>query len=95
MDWDGWLYQAGPLNITDLNFETNQSHQAQNLAELYIELEGQRSPDGYKNFSSFEEADKLIFLDKLRESWGQINIDTMVRLDEDLNLTSSADPKIK
>ena len=94
LKWDKWLYTSGAFPVT-FDFSTTQANQSQSLAEVYNQLEGRKSPDGFEEFNSFSENTKLLFLDKLREDWSNMKQDTLAQIDKDYNFTNSVDPKIK
>ena len=65
------------------------------MAEQYAYLEGKSSPGDFAQLRSFSEPSKLIFLDQLRDNWGQLDKQALETIDNDYNFTASQDPKIK
>jgi hypothetical protein len=58
-------------------------------------LKGSSSPEEFEAFKDYDAKNKLIFLDKLRENWSQVDSSIMERIDNDYHFTDSLDPKVK
>lgn len=57
IDWDAWVKAPGanpPGN--GLNFETDGALHFEQLADLYISLGGDKSPDNYTNYKTTDDA---------------------------------------
>merc|ERR1712100_632790 len=94
MNWNAWIYSPGEFPV-QYDFSTKESQTSTDLAEQYSYLEGKSSPANYADLHNFTETSKLIFLDQIRDNWGQIDRDTLAQIDLDQNFTASQDPKIK
>jgi hypothetical protein len=94
MDWSLWINVPGPAPEY-LNFTTVEATHAVNLAHAYIALNGQSSPENYKDYFAYYSNLKVIFYDTLRASIGQMNIAMMERIDADYNTTADKDPEVK
>jgi len=94
LDWNSWIYTSGAFPVK-FDFSTTQSNISTDLAEQYSYLEGKSSPPDFAQLRSFSEPSKLIFLDQLRDNWGQLDRQALETIDNDYNFTESQDPKIK
>ena len=94
LDWNSWIYTSGAFPVK-FDFSTTQSNISTDLAEQYAYLEGKSSPGDFAQLRSFSEPSKLIFLDQLRDNWGQLDKQALETIDQDYNFTASQDPKIK
>lgn len=94
LDWNSWIYGSGHLPI-DVDFSTTTSQKSQSLAQEYQDLKGAGSPADFEVFKDYDAKNKLIFLDKLRENWSQVDSSIMERIDSDYHFTDSLDPKVK
>jgi len=94
LDWNQWIYGPGKLAV-DMDFSTATSQKSQQLAQEYQDLKGASSPDGFDVFKDYDAKNKLIFLDKLRENWSQVDAQILERIDNDYHFTESLDPKVK
>ena len=65
VDWDAWIYQPG-LPPVHLDFTTKQSNESVALADNYIELKGNESPENFEVFiNDYYSNLKVIFLERL------------------------------
>lgn len=58
-------------------------------------MKGSGSPTDFEVFKDYDAKNKLIFLDKLRENWSQVDSSVLERIDNDYHFTDSLDPKVK
>jgi len=75
VDWDAWVFSPGypPVKI---DFSNAEVEAALDLAEAYIQLLGQDSPD-YSSYETFNNNQKLIFLNELLARTEEINLLTV------------------
>jgi len=66
------------------------------LADNYIELEGNESPDNFEVFiNDYYSNLKVIFLERLNIQYDKVTIDILAKIDSDYNLTLTVDPECK
>jgi len=92
-DWDTWVLEPG-LAPVPLNFSTDAISQATQLAEEYLTLKGEDSPEEYAIYHDFIAWQQLAFVQTLANS-EDTTVDILSRIDSDLNITSSTDPDVK
>ena len=95
MDWTAWIDEPG-LPPVELNFTTPESIQAESLAIQYIDLRGEASPDGYREYHSWESLMKQVFHDTLERNYPEVTLAVLARIDDDLSVTDTElDPEVR
>jgi leukotriene-A4 hydrolase len=94
INWDAWLFTPGLPPVT-LDFSTPASIGASHLADEYIRLAGEASPDNYTQFNDYYSNLKVIFLERLNERIDDVTIEIMQKIQDDYNLTGTVDPECK
>ncbi len=96
IDWDAWVKQPGanPPN-NGLDFTTAGAVAFEQLADMYIQLGGNKSPDNYTNFLTTDDPQlKVIFLNRLNDRIQDLSYNLLKKIDTDLNLTLAPNPEI-
>lgn len=94
VNWTLWIEQPG-LSPVPMNFSTNTSIQAVQLADSYIKLAGNSSPDNFTVYNSYFSNLKVVFLLELLARQSEVTLAIMQRIDADLNITNDANPEVK
>lgn len=95
VDWDAWIYQPG-LPPVHLDFTTTASNQSSELADQYIALKGDSSPENYADFIDHYYSNlKVIFLERLSIRKDDVTLAILQKIDADYNLTATVDPEVK
>ena len=92
-DWDTWTTTPGLPPVT-LDFSTSELNESLSLANSYVELGGETSPDSYASFFEFFTAQKTAFVQQLA-SIDAVDSALLAFIDADLNLTNSVNPLVK
>jgi len=97
IDWDLWLFKAGPPNasLPALNFSTQAQVDAEKLAKEYILGEGKTSPAEHEKYHGYFSNQKVLFLLELVRQTPNVTYAIMQKLDADLNLTNTTNPEVK
>lgn len=93
VDWDAWIYKPG-LPPVQLDFHTDSSRLANQIAEDYVQLNGTGSPKTWTNYTTFYSNLKVVFLENLTYNKG-VNAHILAKIDNDLNITETKDPECK
>ena len=83
LDWDEWLNGAGPFTFQN-DFSTKNSKEVISLAAQLTDTERNSLdalPENSKDLMNVSEETKLVFLDKLRGKWGNLDNDTLAKID--------------
>lgn len=66
------------------------------MADKYIELAGNSSPDNKDNFINIYYSNlKVIFIERLLTQSSTVTTAILTKIDADFNLTNTVDPEIK
>ena len=95
INWDAWLYTPGLPPTNTLDFSTPASDGASALADEYIKLAGVSSPEDKDKFKAYYSNLKVVFLERLNERIGELNLALLQLLDTDFDLTNTLDPEVK
>ena len=94
VDYEAWIYEVGLDPTGTLNFTNSDSTNAENLALAYIALNGTSSPSNFADYNLYRSNQKVVFHQTLLH-----NLDTntaiLTQIDNDLNVTGSADPEVR
>ena len=78
-----------------LDFTTKQLNESSDLADQYIALKGQSSPDNYADFYEFYSSLKVVFVERLVTRSADVDLAILSKVDADYNLTMTLDPEVK
>lgn len=96
IDWDAWVKGPGanpPGN--GLNFETEGAQAFENLADMYIALNGDGSPANYTEYLNTKDPQlQVIFLNRLTDRQSSLTYKLMAKIDADLSVTAARNPEI-
>ena len=96
IDWDAWIFQGGanPKGVV-LDFTTAVAQKFEKLADDYITLGGESSPENYNDYlTTVDPQLKVIFLNRLLEQTAKVTLKLMTKIDADLGVTKEANPEI-
>lgn len=96
INWDAWVKAPGanPPN-NKLDFTTDGATKFEQLADAYIALNGDASPDNYTNYKTTDDVQlQVIFLNRLTDRVKDLSYKLMARIDADLNVTNAANPEL-
>ena len=68
----------------DLDFTTPSSAKSSQIADDYIKLGGENSPDNFKDFFGYYSGLKVIFLERLNQKFDEVSLPILMRIDQDL-----------
>lgn len=96
IDWDAWVKSPGPNPPNDgLNFTTASGVQFEKLADDYITLGGDSSPDNYQDYLTATDPQlKVIFLNRLTARLSDVTLKILTKIDADYNTTNDPNPEI-
>jgi len=94
MDWDAWVKEPG-MPPVELNFTTDSIVQSQSLADQYIALGGESSPENYTEFLDYASNLKVVFLERVSALEDNVTLAILEKIDADYNLTNTLDPEVK
>lgn len=96
VQWEDWVRKPGanPPN-NNLNFTTDGAQTFEALADAYIALGGDKSPDNYLMYNDTKDPNlQVIFLNKLIDRASEVTYKLMAKIDADLNVTVAKNPEI-
>jgi len=94
VDWQTWVHTPGiPPIISD--FTTPELNESKTLAEKYIELAGDSSPQNYEDYKTYFSGLQQVFVDTLNGRMDDVTPAILTRIDGDLNITGTLDPEVK
>jgi len=95
IDWNSWVFNPGANPQPDhLNFTTAGAVGFEQMADAYIELGGQSSPENYTNYLTTDDVQlQIIFLARLRARKADMTLAIINRVDGDFNVTTAKNPE--
>jgi leukotriene-A4 hydrolase len=97
IDWQAWVFGAGPNPPNQLDFSTVNGTKFEQLADAYIELAGEASPDNYTTYNTMGKEDpqlQVIFLNRLQARQSEVTLKLLAKIDADLSVTMAPNPEI-
>jgi len=94
MDWDAWVHQPGLAPVWQ-DFTTPALNESSALADQYIALAGQGSPQNYTDYNSWYSSLRQVFLQRFNSRLNDTTITILEKVDADLNVTNTLDPELK
>jgi len=94
VDYEEWIYEVGLDPTGTLNFTNSDSTNAENLALAYIALDGTSSPSNFADYNLYRSNQKVVFHQTLLHNL-DTNVAILTQIDNDLNVTGSADPEVR
>lgn len=96
MNWDLWIFQGGlPPNYTD--FTTVALNESKQIANDYVSLAGDKSPDNYTDYNNYTSNLRVVFLEELLspDNFDKVDEKIITKIDTDLNITMAEDPEVR
>ena len=94
VDWETWVRSPGLPPITS-DFTTPELNSSKALAEKYIELAGDSSPQNFEDYKTYFSGLQQVFVDTLNGQMDDVTPAILTRIDADLNITGTLDPEVK
>lgn len=94
--WDDWVKAPGANPAGNgLDFTTEGATKFEQLADAYIALNGESSPDNYTNYKTTDDVQlQVIFLNRLTDRVKDLSYKLLARIDADLNITLAPNPEL-
>jgi hypothetical protein len=93
VQWEDWIVQPG-FPPVEQDFSSPVIGKALQLAEGYIVLQGQASPNGYQLMRSWFPNEKYIFLEYLSSNYDRLNARILQKIDNDFQFTTNTNKEI-
>lgn len=87
VNWTEWVMVPGPIPdyaLSIVNFTNSDEIEARQLADAYIDLKGESSPDNYMDYYKFYANQKVIFILQFVNRYADFDESLMAKVDSDL-----------
>lgn len=93
--WEDWVRKPGANPANSLNFTTEGALTFEALADAYIALGGNSSPENFTIYLTTKDSQlQVIFLNRLNDRASEVTYKLLAKIDADLNVTLAKNPEI-